>query len=74
MKKNKSIQGLVDSPKLENLKTLRASLVCSKLQIDADWSALGIEYDHYLAESLADLTQRLEEVTNLVNQEIGAMV
>lgn len=59
--------------KLEDLKALRTGLMTSEETIKLDWENLGIDYDHYLAESLADLTIKLEEVTNLVNQCIGEL-
>ena len=57
--------------KIESLKQLRATLIKSSEEIKGDWELLGVEYDHYLSESLADLTIKLEENLNLINQAIG---
>jgi len=35
---------------------------------------MPIDSDHYLSESLADLINRMDEVRDLVNQEIGEQI
>lgn len=61
----------MNNMKIESLKQLRATLIKSSEEIKGDWELLGVEYDHYLSESLADLTIKLEENLNLINQAIG---
>lgn len=59
--------------KIESLKQLRATLIKTSEEISGDWNLLGVDHDHYISESLADLTIKLEENLNLINQAIGEM-
>lgn len=55
------------------LKSLRNALTHAKEEINSDWGKLNIAYDHWLSESLADLTTRIDENLDLVNQAIGEL-
>lgn len=60
---------------IDQLKTLRASLINAKHEIEGDWTGLGLDIEEsFLNDSLADLVTKLDEVIGNVNQSIGELV
>lgn len=55
------------------LKILRNGLLHAKEEINGDWEKLGIDYQHWLAESLAALVIEIDENIDNVNQIIGEL-
>lgn len=58
----------------KDLINLRFAIFKGREDIMETWDRMSIDSDHYLSEALADLINRMDEVRDLVNQEIGEQI